>query len=138
MQIPPSGLFGDRFPDGHPGLCRGFIARGEAGCSLGAGCRRVHTKLYKSSLKTQTCSRKKCFYYHVKGTIRTNRLPASPASKPVSSTSSSFAQPGSSNLVPTPSLSVPTIPEFSQVVTNQPPPAGQTVATLASQGPFLE
>ena len=32
------GRAGDRCPDRHPGLCRSFIARGEAGCGLGADC----------------------------------------------------------------------------------------------------
>ena len=134
------GRAGDRCPDSHPGLCRSFIARSEAGCGLGAGCPRVHPKLCKSSLKTRTCSRKNFFYYHVKGTIRTNRLPAA-ASLASSSKPVTFSQPGTSNQVSSSSpFSVPTVPEFhqsfSQVVTSQPPPASQRVTPLAPQGHF--
>ncbi len=66
------GRFGNRCKDSHPALCRKYILKGEPGCNLGKQCKYTHPHLCVKSLKDNTCTRRKCFLYHVTGSSRPN------------------------------------------------------------------
>jgi len=66
------GRYGKKCSFEHPNLCRKFILKGVAGCTLGSECEFAHPKLCERSLKNNTCPRKNCFYYHVTGSKRPN------------------------------------------------------------------
>ena len=71
------GRDGRRYPDNHPPMCQAYIANGHLGCNRDVHCNKYHHKLCVSSLKTRTCGRKNCYYYHVKGTTTRTFYPSS-------------------------------------------------------------
>lgn len=101
------GRFGHRCSHEHPGFCRSFILKGEAGCNLKKNCPALHPKLCPKSLKDNTCPRIKCNYYHVTGSTRPNlksrqdhASSARHGQGPVSSTPNSNRQPMVNRLAP--------------------------------------
>ena len=152
---------GRRCPDSHPPMCRPFIANGHLGCNRDVHCDKLHPKLCVSSLKSRTCGRKNCYYYHIKGTIRsyhpslfsinsvhthtpsalhTSAVPYFPISSVPTSNDqkiigSNYAT--GNGILPIPVQNVQNDHCFSQVSSHK-PSVNQRVTPLSSQGHFLD
>ena len=74
----------------HKKVCRRFMNYGkhkQHGCNKGQNCDYFHPKMCWESLNSQTCSREKCKFNHIKGTLRKNPDQAQLESKPERRTS---------------------------------------------------